>query len=489
MSAYFLALLSVFLALPLSAQVDMRRANGNIPGNLTFTNGSSTIAANGTLVITTAPTAALAMPNLTLSGANVGIGSASPDVKLLLSSGVFKIDGSNAGISIGGAPITSSATFKVLDGSADNVALFISSGGTLGPVVQNMADDDTSSYLVYSATQTEVAEFGWRGGAMTNGSAVMMASRKNDPLYFLTNASSNNIPKMVVLAGGNVGIGAISPDVKLLLSSGVFKVDGSNAAISIGGAPITSTATFKNSVFIGTGTVLAGTYAPLTVSSNEGNALAYQLELNNLSGVGNGSTASGILFGVATDATGYRKGGIAWVRQGGNGIGDLLFLNDATADGSNAALNDAKLAILTNGNVAIGQAHSGSGLSVAGTSYFASSVTVNADTKVTGSGTGGGIFVQGTSPKVLVHNGSTAVLQIQAASTAGHGLTGSAINDAMLYNSQNASIRFGTNGDNTRVVIGSGTITTGSALCLNANKVLTTCSGLVGADGTCTCPQ
>jgi hypothetical protein len=137
------------------------------------------------------------------------------------------------------------------------------------------------------------------------------------------------------VASGGTGATSFSPNNYLIRtnSSGIFDT---------------------SAIYEAGGNVGIGTTSPsylVTSSSSNGNAFMYSAESNNISTVGNWV---GYLYGYKGNT--YQKGATIFESTDANGRGKFhIALNNANSP-SNVSISDAKLTVLSNGNVGIGTA-------------------------------------------------------------------------------------------------------------------------------------
>jgi len=137
------------------------------------------------------------------------------------------------------------------------------------------------------------------------------------------------------VANGGTGATSFSPNNYLIRtnSSGIFDT---------------------SAIYEAGGNVGIGTTSPsylVTSSSSNGNAFMYSAESNNISTVGNWV---GYLYGYKGNT--YQKGATIFESTDANGRGKFHIALNNTPNSSNVSISDAKLTVLSNGNVGIGTA-------------------------------------------------------------------------------------------------------------------------------------
>ncbi len=155
--------------------------------------------------------------------------------------------------------------------------------------------------------------------------------------------------RLTILNTGNVGIGTTSPAQKLHINDGGIRVE--KFATGLGGF-----------ISVGNGTEVAGNY-------------------------------SAYFFGNTNQDAAYFKGGIAYeTLSSTNGRGDMHFLQNSSANGTNASISDSVMTILNGGNVGIGTTSPSQKLHVVGdiytTSDFRGNSIISASAALTISNTG-----------------------------------------------------------------------------------------------------
>ena len=134
--------------------------------------------------------------------------------------------------------------------------------------------------------------------------------------------------------------------------------------LSYGGALGTSDlVTITSAGYVGIGTTAPS--EQLTISKAGGNNLVLSQRMVNLDQTNTGGSAVGIGFRIASTDTDDRfKAGIAFERQGANGVGSLHFMLNSVSDATSVALTDAVMTIASSGFVGIGTTEPGAKLTV-----------------------------------------------------------------------------------------------------------------------------
>ncbi len=379
------------------------------------------------------------------AGGNVGVGTSTPVEKLVVN-GNANFAG-NLFINSGG-----SSTANVYAGSASDAP------GWGGVWIGSNANTHTvSNYSILS-----------------NGGGMFFNAASGNNVYFRI----NNSDKAVITSAGNLGIGTSSPATLLHIyntsnasASGqeTLRLTSTHTSATIGsGASINFTdLTFPSNVssFIrdytfgpantglafgagwpnasikmvidGSGNVGVGTSTPSSKLSVVGTSTMNALGINTVSGPffplevqsdQNGPVINmrsraggnvGFQFSIADSSVttnNYNKAGLFYSGDGSNfGRGSLFLVNNNTADNSNATIADARLAILSGGNVGIGTTTPGSKLDVWGNLNVGTSSTpalfVNTATGKVGIGT--------TTPsaKLEVYSSTNSVLALDGYGT------------------------------------------------------------------------
>jgi len=131
------------------------------------------------------------------------------------------------------------------------------------------------------------------------------------------------------------------------------------------GTALANSLIFDNGTNVGVGT--ASPSAKLHVNNGgTSGSLDYNLILQKSTVSDGDNSAVGLLFSTEGNPTGFGKGGIAFERKGGWGIGSMHFLNSSSAGTTNPTLSDSKITILSSGNVGLSTLSPGSTLDIAG---------------------------------------------------------------------------------------------------------------------------
>ena len=341
-------------------------------------------------------------------------------------------------------------------------------------------------------TNTDVGK-GWMWYPVTNGA--------NTDIRLYEYNSGGDAERMNFQAGGNIGIGGAPGTAKLYINGNVgigtmspqekLDVDGniriSNSAtgdgiFSYSGTTLVNSITRQDTIGAGTADLAFGAYRGIGFKSQiTAMPTSYDMYINN-GNVGIGTTspvmklesltttanetpiiASKNLgvgewtgFGIRgyTGGTGSIKSAIVKERVGTYGVGSIHILNNADGDDTNADLTDAKLSILSTGNVGIGTTSPGT---VNG--------NVAAGTALHVSGTTGTMIVDGsTNAQILINDngGATNTQLIRMINTDGT-LDISPMNDDLSLKSQ--GIRMDNDGN-----VGIGTVSPKSDLHLSSTS-------------------
>jgi hypothetical protein len=141
------------------------------------------------------------------------------------------------------------------------------------------------------------------------------------------------------------------------------------------------------------------------VTIHDSNASTYRLKLTSTVFNSNGNWL-GLGFGYSDN---YMKAGILAECKDGNGLANLHFCLNNTANNSNASLSDSRMVVTSGGNVGIGTTGPSSRLEVGGESQ--PRISINS----TGAGTTGLLFQgAGTTYGSIIENISTGELAIKA---------------------------------------------------------------------------
>ena len=305
-----LASLMAFCSLsPVEAQVTPGRSNGNISTDLTFTVGNGTIAANGTLFITTASLQGLTTtqrnaitPNIFVNnGGNVSIGNdVAPKALLTVAGsanvGVFTVDGASATVSVSDKSDRHGLTiFK-------NEGVIAGGGYGLGLLVIS-----TNTAEIHLATGTASSNYSVMAGMYydsSNANVVLGGGPNNitqDILYLKTGAG-----------GGQVGIGTDTPTSKLRVQGDLLVVSSATIQATAGVAatsPVLDvasvTATTKLLTVLANGKVGIGTATPAESLDVNGNIRNTQMlfKANNIK-----QTTTNGLVEIAVSYDGYLEG-------------------------------------------------------------------------------------------------------------------------------------------------------------------------------------
>jgi hypothetical protein len=257
------------------------------------------------------------------------------------------------------------------------------------------------------------------GGALyrargTNVDAIMQASDVNSAMLLGTrgahslNIQTNNLERMRITSGGNVGIGTTSPASKLDVlgfsytgsdTNNAFFINSDASLVTIGAAGRTTystsdlrfitsdgTAALERMRITSAGNVGIGTTNPLRKLTVQGDSTAtltvaafYNADLTN----NNGS-----VFSFRTDTSGagaqtfWEYAGVSGVVNEHNNATRAGSLNFFTANSTSAA---TRLTVAANGNVGIGTTTPGYRLQVTGDGLFSGQVLLGT-TIVTGAG-------------------------------------------------------------------------------------------------------
>lgn len=191
---------------------------------------------------------------------NFGVGTASPNAKLHVSSGTLLVDGT-------------SPTLQINSSGSQNNTIQFGVGSTQASIQQEIS----------------------AGGACTLTSANDLCIRTDaSPGGNIAFAPQGGATKMFLTRSGNLGVGTASPNAKLHLSSGTLTVDGTAGAINVAVGSVTASA------FYGDGSHLTGVNS---LSGGMANVMPVWTGSNSL-GIGSGyitSVSSGV--NISTDVT------------------------------------------------------------------------------------------------------------------------------------------------------------------------------------------
>lgn len=283
------------------------------------------------------------------------------------------------------SPLNPTAANRILTHTG---ADFVISGGAGGVLL--IYDDTKARWrIVETPSGSGTAGWGLTGNSGTNPTTQFIGTTDAQPLAFKT----NNVERMRILSGGNVGIGTNAPDRKLHIYNG-----------NSGRTPYSLTSLFTEN----------STHNYLEIASPD-------------------ASERGIIFSSTTDGTG--------------GSGGIYYENKSMNFRTNA--NDTRMKILANGNVGIGTTTPDAKLeingdfslnkkttvSVVGTQNAldrlgASIIFVNAPGTVTINGLTGGfdgmivyIYTSNTNTLILNNENSAAVFNNQIVTNTGSAIT------------------------------------------------------------------
>lgn len=257
---------------------------------------------------------------------NVGIGTASPSTLLHVGGG-------------GDSPLVGVSAIYATNAGATNIA------------VRDSTSDVEGLYYAYSG--------GVLFGAVTNHNAIIR---------------TNNLDRITVTSGGNVGIGLVPASGNKLDVAGNINASGTiNAtALNINNSPVTGSQWTTNGTAInysggniGIGATTPQSKLSINTSTQSPGSL---LEINSRGDLAAGSW-SAIRFGLDSNSypNQYAKGGIVYESRDGYNRGKLHLVVNTAANTTNMSLSDALLTVDgTTGNVGIGSTTPASKLDVAG---------------------------------------------------------------------------------------------------------------------------
>jgi hypothetical protein len=259
--------------------------------------------------------------------------------------------------------VDASGNYIIYDEDASRNDLVISSGGNVGIGT----DAPTEKLHIKSTTSGSFIRFEDNGG-----SGVYVGSRSDDLEFY-----AGNSEKMVILSGGNVGIGVTGPSYKLDVAG---EVRANNLFRTTDG---TNTGLFGSSVFasnvIGIGSSNA---APLVL----GTAATERMRITSTGNVGIGTVSPSVALQLGNSTLGQTKLAI-FNSEGGGEVGLTIQSrtnraklrvadNDSNAYvvaeagkaffGTSANGDATNITVLTSGNVGIGTTSPGSKLEIAG---------------------------------------------------------------------------------------------------------------------------
>jgi len=261
-----------------------------------------------------------------LGNGNVGIGTTGPSTLLHVGAG-------------GDTPLVGVSAIYATNAGATNIA------------VRDSTSDVEGLYYAYSG--------GVLYGAVTNHNAIIR---------------TNNLDRITVTSGGNVGIGLVPASGNKLEVAGNINASGTiNAtALNINNSPVTSSqwTTSGSAINYSGGNIGIGATTPqskLSINTST-QSPGSMVEINSRGDLAAGSW-SAIRFGLDSNSypNQYAKGGIIYESRDGYNRGKLHLVVNSAANTANMSLSGALLTIDgTTGNVGIGSTAPASKLDVAG---------------------------------------------------------------------------------------------------------------------------
>ena len=294
---------------------------------------------NGTNVYDDSPDATILMSegNSYLQGGDVGIGTSSPDTLLHIkkddATAVIRLERNQADISTD--DIVGRIEVETQDVTDPGVCAKIEaiSEDTIGGTGWRFSTGTASAL----AEAVRIDQYGNLGVGVTDpAELVEIENAQTSTCLQISNKATDGDPYLAFALSGTKKF-----------SIGVDDGDGDKLKIGT-----TAIGTNTRLTIDASGLVAVGSQAPikaLHVGYGDNTAILIQ------GGTTVGDTSELLFKASGSDfTTGYIKAGIYFARTADNAVGDMHFALNAVADNSNVAVTDAKLTILSNGNVGIG---------------------------------------------------------------------------------------------------------------------------------------
>jgi hypothetical protein len=406
--------------------------NGN-PGEFRFNN----IATSGFITFKIAGSDKLTIANSGL----VGVGTTTPYTKLEVAGTVKVGDGAETCNSVnyaGGIRYTSAKSIQYCDGTAWQTLASSGSGGVTAAGVQGNVQYNSGGKLAANAnfTFTSAGRLGIGTTAPTNslsvvGGSINVTNNQNGATEVQIMNSTNGTSatsRLLLNAGGSQDIiGSTAPGYTALsqLDNSLFMRTGGGHSINFvtsDAQPIEFYTNNTERVRIDSiGNVGIGTTSPIAkLEATASTSGAFPITASD-SGLNNGDW-----FGIGlrgyTGGSGSIKSAIVKVRNGTFSVGDIAFLNNSTADDSNAALSDEKMRITSAGNVGIGTTSPAAPLDVMGND---TSGVTGIRLGVTANANNFGVGTQGISMnRITGSNASMYISTVNAGTWGGGALAG-----------------------------------------------------------------